>query len=115
MSNYFKKVMTRLASFIKATKPKVDDVREYAEDYVADNLLTKLEGNETVDNLIKQGIRVGIECGNAYLTEKKLPTVPEGMSDKISDVVIKELALANKAIEQQLKKKGKGFKERHGE
>jgi hypothetical protein len=55
---------------------KIDDFREEKpEDFIADSILAKLDGNTKVDELEKKSIIAGITAASAYASTYGLPTV----------------------------------------
>lgn len=94
---------------------KIDDRREKIEDFIADEILTKLDESETVDSLEKKGIIAAITAANAYAATYGVPTIPEEIKERIAEGCVKAIGKANKKLQSQLKKKSKRYKERHKE
>ncbi len=102
---------------LKRTKKiliKLDDFREEKlEVFIADEILSKLDGNESVDILEKKAILAGITAANAYLTTYGVPVLPEDIKERIASAAVQALGKANKLLQKQLKKTSKAYKKRH--
>lgn len=83
---------------------KIDDRREKIEDFIADEILTKLDESETVDSLEKKGIIAAITAANAYAATYGVPTIPEEIKERIAEGCVKAIGKANKKLQSQLKK-----------
>lgn len=93
---------------------KIDDFREEKlENFIADEILSKLDENSTVDKLEKKAILAGITAANAYLTTYGVPILPEDIKERIADISVQALGKANKLLQKQLKKTSKAYKKRH--
>lgn len=93
---------------------KIDDFREEKlENFIADEILSKLDENDSVDKLEKKAILAGITAANAYLTTYGVPVLPEDIKERIADATVKALGKANKLLQKQLKKTSKAYKKRH--
>lgn len=106
-----------MKKFLKKTKEiiiKIDDFREEKlENFIADEILSKLDKNDTVDKLEKKAILAGINAANAYLTTYGVPVLPEDIKEKIATSAVQSLGKANKLLQKQLKKTSKSYKKRH--
>lgn len=93
---------------------KLDDFREEKlEDFIANEILAKVETSSKIDELEKQAIIAGITAANAYMATYGIPTLPDEIKQKIADAGVKTLNKANKMLQRQLKKKSKGYQKRH--
>lgn len=93
---------------------KLDDFREEKiEDFIANEILAKVETSSKIDELEKQAIIAGITAANAYMTTYGVPTLPNEVKQKIADAGVKALNKANKLMQKQLNKKSKRYKKRH--
>lgn len=94
--------------FSKKIYIKIHNKRESIEDFVADEILKKIEvskTNEIFENVLTQ---IVVEVSAAYLKTYNLPEISEDAKIKIKSSVIKGLKKANKSIQKQLKK-GKSY------
>ena len=93
---------------------KIDDFREEKlEIFIADEILSKLDENDSIDKLEKKAILAGITAANAYLTTYGVPVLPEEIKEQIATAAVKSLGKANKLLQKQLKKTSKSYKKRH--
>lgn len=93
---------------------KIDDFREEKlENFIADEILSKLDENDKVEELEKKAILAGITAANAYLTTYGVPVLPEDIKERIADATVEALGKANKLLQKQLKKTSKAYKKRH--
>lgn len=89
---------------------KIDEFREYKlEDFIADNILAKIDESTKIDDLEQQAILTALTAGNAYLTTYGVPTIPDDVKTKIAQTTVKALCKANKLLQKQLKKKSKRY------
>lgn len=106
-----------MRKILKKTKQiiiKIDDFREEKlENFIADEILSKLDENDSVDKLEKKAILAGINATNAYLTTYGVPVLPEDIKEQIATAAVKTLGKANKLLQKQLKKTSKSYKKRH--
>lgn len=91
----------------------IDDKREKIEDFIADEILTKIDECKSVDALEEKAIIAAITAANAYAATYGVPTIPEAIKEKIAKASVKALGKANKKLQAQLKKKSKEYKTRH--
>lgn len=93
---------------------KIDDFREEKlEIFIADEILSKLDENDSIDKLEKKAILAGITAANAYLTTYGVPVLPKDIKEQIATAAVKSLGKANKLLQKQLKKTSKSYKKRH--
>lgn len=94
---------------------KIDDFREEKlEDFIANQILAKLDTCSKVDELEKAVIIAAITAGNTYLSTYGVPTIPEEVKSKIADAAVKGFGKANKLLQKQLQKKSKAYIRRKG-
>lgn len=91
----------------------IDDKREKIEDFIADEILTKIDECKSVDALEEKAIIAAITAANAYAATYGVPTIPKAIKEKIAKASVKALGKANKKLQAQLKKKSKEYKTRH--
>lgn len=92
---------------------KIDERREKLEDFIADDILKRVDENATVDTLEEQAIITGITAANAYMTTYGVPTLSSDVKEQIAKTCVKALGKANKLLQKQLKKKSKAYEKRH--
>ena len=98
----------------KAILLKIDDFREEKlEDFLADEILGKIDSCNKVDELERTAILAGLKAANIYITTYGVPEIPQSVQNQIADVSIKALNRGNKLLQKQLKKKSKSYTERH--
>lgn len=106
-----------MAKILKTAKNiiiKLDDFREEKlEDFIANDILAKLETSSKIDELEKQAIIAGITAANAYMSTYGVPILPDGIKQKIADAGVKALNKANKMLQKKLNKKSKSYRKRH--
>lgn len=106
--------MSKVFNKAKSIVIKLDDFREEKiEDFIADEILLKLDTNSKIDDLEKKAVIAGITAANAYMTTYGVPILPDAIKEKIADAAVKSLGKANKLLQKQLKKKSKAYKKRH--
>lgn len=106
--------MGKILKKAKTIMIKLDDFREEKlEDFIANEILAKLETSSKVDDLERQAIIAGITAANAYMATYGIPTLPDEIKQKIADAGVKTLNKANKLLQKQLNKKSKRYKKRH--
>lgn len=94
---------------------KLDDFREEKlEDFIANQILAKIDNCKKVDELEKAAIISAVTAANAYLSTYGVPTLPEEIKSKIADTTVKSLGKANKLLQKQLNKKSKSYIRRKG-
>lgn len=108
-----------MKKILKKTKQiiiKIDDFREEKlENFIADEILSKLDENDSIDKLEKKAILAAITAANAYAATYGVPSIPDDIKEKIAKASVKVLGKANKKLQTQLKKKSKAYKKRHTE
>lgn len=93
---------------------KIDDFREEKlEDFLADEILGKIDSCNKVDELERAAILAGLKAANSYIVTYGVPEIPQSVQNQIADVSIKALNRGNKLLQKQLKKKSKSYTERH--
>lgn len=92
---------------------KIDDRREKIEDFIADEILSKIDECKSVDILEEKAIIAAITAANAYAATYGVPSIPDNIKEKIAKTSVKILGKANKKLQIQLKKKSKTFAKRH--
>lgn len=106
--------MPKIFKKAKSIVIKLDDFREEKlENFIANEILSKLDTSTKVDELEKQAIIAGITAANAYMSTYGVPTLPANIKEKIADAAVKNLSKANKLLQKQLNKKSKAYKRRH--
>lgn len=88
-----------------------DDGREAFEDFLADRILSRLDGNEKLDAVKKRAIVAAFDFVAMRTAMGQL--ISEDMKYGIADEVVKQLAKPNSWLRKQLKKKNKKWIERH--
>lgn len=91
----------KIIDWFKKLFKKVDDLREYLEDRLAD-LLEKIDKSKKVDELEKTIIAKGIDYGIEYCT--KTNSVPSDFTQAIAEEVVKCLGKLNQLTQKQLRK-----------
>ena len=91
----------KIIDLFKKLFKKVDDLREYLEDKLAD-LLEKIDKSKKVDELEKTIIAKGIDYGIEYCT--KTNSVPSDFTQAIAEEVVKCLGKLNRLTQKQLRK-----------
>ena len=92
----------------------VDDKRERIEDFIADNILKRWDEMKGVNDFRKISSLVLINAVNSYITCYGLPALTNEIKEQIADANVKVLKKLNNKLKKQLKKKSKGYIERHG-
>lgn len=113
---------------LKLTKKlyvKINEKRENLEDFISkdvvgniNKLLEIADESKQLDELEKKGIQAGIKAANAYFSQ--YGTLPDNVTEQISEYTVKaigkankKLQSANKKLQTQLEKKSKIYKENH--
>lgn len=91
----------KIIDYFKKLFKKVDNLREYLEDKLAD-LLEKIDKSKKVDELEKTIIAKGIDYGIEYCT--KTNSVPSDFTQAIAEEVVKCLGKLNQLTQKQLRK-----------
>lgn len=91
----------KIIDYFKKLFKKVDNLREYLEDKLAD-LLEKIDKSKKVDELEKTIIAKGIDYGIEYCT--KTNSVPSDFTQTIAEEVVKCLGKLNQLTQKQLRK-----------
>jgi len=94
---------------------KIDDRREKIEDFIANEILSKVDECQNIDILEEKAIIAAITAANAYAATYGVPSIPDDIKEKIAKASVKVLGKANKKLQTQLKKKSKAYKKRHTE
>lgn len=106
----------KMKKILKKTKDaiiKIDDFREEKlENFIADEIFSRLDENDSIDKLEKKAILAGITAANAYLTTYGVPVLPEDIKEQIAAAAVKSLGKANKLLQNQLKKTSNLYKKR---
>lgn len=107
--------MAKIKKRIKTIYIFIDGKREKIEDFIADNILKKIDENEYFDTLEEIVIIAAIDAAQAYLKSYDVPNIPEDVKKHISKSITKGLSKANKKLQNQLRKKSKTYKKNYGE
>lgn len=99
--------------FLKKVYVVIDNKRENIEDFIADRILAGLDENEKIDTLEEKAILAAFEAADAYLATHGVPSLPDDIKKKIAQASVKAIGKANKALQKQLKKKSRRYKEEH--
>lgn len=91
----------KIIDWFKNLFKKVNDLREYLEDKLAD-LLEKIDKSKKVDELEKTIIAKGIDYGIEYCA--KTNSVPSDFTQAIAEEVVKCLGKLNQLTQKQLRK-----------
>lgn len=89
-----------IIKFIKRLFKPINNFREALEDKLAD-ILEKVDSSTKVDEVEKEAIAKAIKFTASYYGVKN---VPAGVSDVISEEVVKCLGKINKKLQTQLRK-----------
>lgn len=92
---------------------KIDDRRESIEDFIADNILKRWDEMKGINDLRKIGSLVLINAVSSYAMYYGLPALTNEVKEQIADANVKVLKKLNNKLQKQLKKKSKGYMERH--
>lgn len=99
---------------LKSLYLKIDDKREKIEDFIADNILKRWDELKNVDDLRKAGSLAVIKAVSAYAMTYGLPALTDDVKEQIANANVKVLKRLNRKLQKQLKKKSKGYINRHG-
>ena len=91
----------KIIDYFKKLFKKVDNLREYLEDKLAD-LLEKIDKSKKVDALEKTIIAKGSDYGIEYCT--KTNSVPSDFTQAIAEEVVRCLGKLNQLTQKQLRK-----------
>lgn len=91
----------KIIDYFKKLFKKVDNLREYLEDKLAD-LLERIDKSKGIDELEKTIIAKGIDYGIEYCT--KINSVPSDFTQAIAEEVVKCLGKLNQLTQKQLRK-----------
>lgn len=91
--------MEKLFKLIKQMFVKGDTLRECLEDKLAD-VLEKVDGSDTVDSAEKKAIISAINTAGSYYGI----TIPDEVSEAISEELVKCFSQINKKLQTQLRK-----------
>ena len=92
---------------------RIDDFREEKlEDFIANEILGKIDECKKIDELERQAILVGIKSANMYLVTYGVPTLPNEVEEQIANLSVKALGKGNRLLQKQLKKKSKRYRAR---
>lgn len=83
---------------------KIHNKREKIEDFVADNILKKIDESKKTDNLEKILVSVSIDVIGHYLETYKVTNLTNKQKENISTAIVKGLSKVNKKLQKQLKK-----------
>lgn len=108
-------VSKKVVEKISTTRAKIKEKRIEVVDEIVDlhwfirnacaDALDKAQGNETLDELEKKGIKAGIKAGLVYFTGS-CPLTDEQL-EKIADAMVEQgINKINPAISKQLRKRG---------
>ena len=99
---------------LKSLYLKIDDKREKIEDFIADNVLKRWDELKNIDDLRKAGSLAVINAVSAYAMTYGLPALTDDVKEQIANANVKVLKRLNRKLQKQLKKKSKGYINRHG-
>lgn len=89
--------------WINSLFKKADNVREFIEDRIAD-VLDKVQGNESIDEVEKKLIKAGIKAGLTYFTGGC--ALSDEQLSKIAEPIVESgINKINPMISRQLRKK----------
>ncbi len=91
---------------------KIDEKRENAEDFIANNVLAKWDNFQKADDIRKQVNLAIINLACGYVATYGV-TVPDNVKNSVAIYGVKLEKLLNKKLQKQLKKKSKIYKENH--
>ncbi|MGN1125537.1 MAG: hypothetical protein ACI4SM_05060 [Candidatus Gastranaerophilaceae bacterium] len=83
---------------------KIHNKREKIENFVADNILKKIDESKKIDNLEKILVSVSIDVIEHYLETYKVTSLTKKQKENISTAIVKGLSKVNKKLQKQLKK-----------
>lgn len=101
--------------FVQKIIIEIDDCRENAEDFIANNILKRWDEYKNADDLREAGSLALINAVAAYASANGLPALSDDVKKQLAKENAKVLKELNEKLQKQLKKKNKGYEKRHPE